>query len=139
MSVKVKWFDSVINNKVNGAKKAYLHGIGQGLVNQLVDLSPVKTGLLRNSMHYRMDDGTRSEFGNFSGPEPGNNIPPSDAVLSKPENDYVKIGSAVIYADRVNKTSRTGSAGYFERAIDAFRSSQAGVRIARGVFKKFFR
>lgn len=129
--MKVKWYDSVINEKLNQAKEAYLHSIGQAMTNQLAVISPVKGGLLRNSMHYVMPDGEHSEFGQYGG-----NTPEGDEILSSPAHDKVRCGSAVIYADRVNKVGK--SAGYFNRGVDYFRASGSMVELGKRVFRKFF-
>lgn len=123
MTVKIKMNLAELNAKLDEQKTTYLRALGQATVNQMVDVCPVKTGLLRNSITFRtLTD--KSEFGSE-----GNARPVEDDRVSQPNNDdSVRVGSSVVYARRVNFYR-----GYVEKTKDAIKGQLT--LIAKRVFK----
>lgn len=129
----VKWFEHKIDKKVNKAKSAYSMAIGQALVNQMSDMAHVRTGLLRNSITYIFHN-FKSPFGKDKGPKKGRTIPEEEERVSQPPSGVMRVGSAVVYANAMEKNH-----GWASKGIDEFKRSQAAVSIGKAIFRKFFK
>lgn len=89
------WDDKEIRKKSEEIKLKFLHGAGHIGVNQASEYAHKVTGTLRNSIMYALKD-KDSGFQSIHGESP-----PDDAKLSRPKSsELVRIGSAVIYANR---------------------------------------
>lgn len=127
--VTYKFDADTISEKLQSKHKQYLHEIGVHTVNQAVEEAPYLTGALRNSIIYKLSDNSGSVM-NRQGGKPAS----SDAVMTKSENkDYVKIGSALVYARRREYEGK--GAGYLARTLDIIQSGNVLERIAKAVFR----
>jgi len=107
MPIKDFKFDELREN-YEKANRVYLIAAGEAIQNQMVDFAHVDTGTLKNSITYRLKDGTRSEFGTIKG-----STPPEEARISPPDKaDQVRVGSALTYAQAQEKANGWASKGF---------------------------
>lgn len=129
----VKWFDSMINKKVEKAKDAYSIGVGMILSNQMSEKAHVQTGLLRNSIIYKYN-GQKKPFGTERGTHDGRNAPTIDEEISDPGQNILRVGSAVVYAGVMEKNH-----GWARGAIDEVKRSKSLEKLGKEIFRKFFK
>ena len=129
----VKWFDAKIEKKVDKAKDAYIHGVGNILVNQMSDFAHIRSGLLKNSMIYIYEN-HQEPFGTFRGKEEGRNEPTPDEAISKPPQGVLRAGSGLVYAGPMEKHH-----GWFSKTIDTIKADGSLEKLGKAIFRKFFK
>lgn len=104
------WFDpSKLEFLINSKREAFKHATGQHMINEMAAMAHKKLGTLANSMNYTTDDNENSGFNSSH----GKGTPPSSAKVSIPKKDYVRAGSALVYAGRQEKHN-----GWASKAFD---------------------
>jgi hypothetical protein len=99
-----------------------LEEVGQRGVGIAKANSPVDSGRLRNSMGYSINNKVVSNADNAN-----------DQISPKSGKKFVWIGTNVVYAQKVEYLSKTGSAGFFQRAINQIKP------MAKRVFEQAMR
>jgi hypothetical protein len=138
----IKEFDvAFIQAEMEKKQKQFLHAVGSLAVAIASGHAPHDMGALRNSIIYKLSDGSGSKFGtagpNSSGKSKGkgkgDTIPPESAKITASDNkDYVKVGSNLIYANR-REWEGKGS-GYMAKTLDEMERSGV-MNIAEKVFR----
>jgi hypothetical protein len=122
----VKWNSGKVIDEYEKKQHNFLIGAGHIMVNQMADLTHVISGLLKNSIIFRLKTGERSEYGTE---EEGR--PTAEDEVSKPDDpDFVRTGSNVVYAGAYEKNT-----GTFSQAIDQVISDKSLVKLAEKIFK----
>jgi len=128
----VRWDESQFTLALDEFRGAYLHAAGELITDQAAENWNVKTGRGRNSVHYVITGGQRSEFGTATG-EGGDSTPPASAKLDAPnEAATVRIGSGLVYAGPHEKKT-----AWLSKAIDVAQSRLGD--LARAVAGRSFR
>jgi len=85
-----------------------LMGVGiEGVFIARAENCPVISGLFSNSITYKIDNGQGGQFGSISTGK-GDSTPTENDRVSQPQaSDTVRIGTAVIYAEKVEKKHGT--------------------------------
>ena len=99
----LKNIDKIIKVASESTEEALIE-VGERGVGNLKRGTPVKTGILRNSMSYTIDKKVYKPLGS------------TDNVNPSKDKDSVYIGTNVIYAPSVEFRSTNGSEGFFLRA-----------------------
>ena len=121
----VKWNSGKVLDEYEKKQEQFLIGAGHIMVNQMTDLTHVITGLLKNSIIFHLKNGQKSNFGSE-----GTGRPKTDDEVSKSESEnYVRIGSAVVYAGAYEKHT-----GTFSKAIDQVISDKSLLKLAKKIF-----
>lgn len=112
-------------------QKQFLIASGHVMVNQMTETVHVITGLLKNSILFRLVDGTGSNFGTFAG-ENGEVKRPeeTDKISESSSEDFVRVGSNVVYAGPYEK-----KVGSFANAVDTVIADKSILTLARKIFK----
>jgi len=107
MPVKNFKFDGLLTD-FEKKQNAYLHGAGQLIQNQMVEFAHIDTGTLKNSITYKLQDSTGSEFGSVKGA-----TPPAEAKINPADRkDHVRVGSALTYAQSQEKANGWATRGF---------------------------
>lgn len=118
LNKKLKNYIKVVSKTTEEA----LEEVGQRGVGIVKGNTPVKSGRLRNSFGYSINNKVVA-----------NADIPQDQIKPKKGKKYVWIGTNVVYAQRVEYLAKNGSAGFFQRSINQLRP------IAKRVFQQVMR
>ena len=122
----MKWYSEKIIKEAEKNQLKYNIGAGHIVVNQMVALTHVISGLLRNSIVFRLPSGKRSKFASEGTGKPTEN----DAVGKADDKEFIRVGSAVLYAGAYEKHT-----GTFSQAVDTVIRNKSLIRLAEKVFK----
>lgn len=121
----VKWNSGKVLDDYEDRQRKFLIGAGHIMVNQMTELTHVISGLLKNSIIFRLKTGEKSKFGSE-----GTGKPSADDEVSKPDDsDFVRIGSNVVYAGAYEKHT-----GTFAQAVDQVISDKSLIKLAEKIF-----
>lgn len=120
------WLGDKLTEIVRKRGDTFRHAVGQHAQNQMVLFAHIKEGVLKNSINYRTSDGYWSGFGKQYGGE----TPPNDADVSQPKTDYVRVGSALVYAGWNEKHN-----GFASKTIDQLKADGSILKIGKEVYR----
>jgi hypothetical protein len=121
----MKWYGDIVLKAIEKRKDAFLYAVGGHAQNQMALNAPFKEGVLKNSVNYKI------YYGKWSGFESKYGAPaPDHAAMDTPKKDYVRIGSALVYAGAQEKNT-----GYVSNTEDAMRADGSIMQLAERILK----
>ena len=119
IKLSTKWDQRELDKKTQDNVAKFLVAAGEAGQNAFIQKSPIISGLLKNSLSYSISSGG----GNSS----------NNGVSRPSKNDTVRIGSGIIYAEKVE--SRGKSAGWMSSVWDFLVSGKVFEKLAGKIFK----
>lgn len=129
--MSVNWYGDEIKRRIEAKTPAFLRGVGEALINQMITSAHVDTGLLINSMNYKVFDGTQSMFGKEVGIRKTDKYPTEEDRVSTPEKGYVRAGSALVYAGPQERHNN-----WCTKSLDHFRREKNWLSVLKKVYGK---